>query len=115
MDTIKRILDMEHLVDAAGITQPLEGRLRFGEAAVAVGYVKDLDVRAALAVQRLEATSGKPHRLVGEILVDQGRLTRLQVSRVLDAMVVTARRQRTRLTNGRRLGWSPDLLGPLVA
>ncbi len=116
MDTIKKLVQMEHLVDTAGIVQPPSSRLRFGELAVSLGYVKVTDVQAALAVQRLERESGKTPRLVGEILVDMGRLSRLQVSKVLDALVKSAHRRRTRPTvGGQRFRWSSDLVGPLVA
>mgnify|MGYP005662807401 CR=1 FL=1 len=116
MNTIDRLLQMERLVDAAGITQPADAeRLRFGEVAVALGYVTRDQVDAALALQRIEARAERPHRMIGAILVSQGALDSRRVSEILDALVKAARSRRTRTVGQRRLAWDGRLVGPFAA
>ncbi len=68
-----------------------ESRL-FGEVAFELGYVTTAQLYEALTVQaRLEVT-GKPHRFLGEILVD---LTYLSERRVLEILSLLHRDERS--------------------
>ncbi len=56
---------------------------RFGERAVAMGFVTDDQVREALAVQAALPKEGKKHKLLGLILHHAGALTNDQLIRVI--------------------------------
>ena len=88
-ENVERLLALEPIRDGAGLqtspSQPL--RLRFGDVAVSLGYAGRDEVEAALAVQRLDRVGGRPHRLLGQILVDHKVMTQFQVSQVLEVLV----------------------------
>ena len=103
-EIVERLLDAESIGDGAGLLQstfrPL--RLRFGDVAVSLGYVRRNEVEAAFAVQRLDHVGGRPHRLLGQILVDLKMMTSAQVSQVLEVLVQETCRR------------SSELVGPLT-
>ncbi len=68
---------------------PLEQRRKvfFGDVAVQMGFVSPVQLFNALKQQRDEDAHGQEHRLVGEILVDQGHLTAAQCELVIARMV----------------------------
>jgi hypothetical protein len=56
---------------------------RFGERAVKLGFCLDADVREAIERQAGLAERGKPHKLIGLVLLDMGVITNAQLIRVL--------------------------------
>jgi hypothetical protein len=63
----------------------LFGRLweRFGEVAERLGVVHRKDVAKALADQKKRKASRQPHRKIGTILVEQGKMQKEHVEKVL--------------------------------
>lgn len=61
--------------------------LRFGDIAVALGFVHRWEVEAAVVVQKLDAANQRPHRLIGQVLVDLHCMTHRQVAQVLDLLL----------------------------
>jgi len=59
---------------------------RFGMIAVAKGFVTADALRAAIDLQLQEDLAGKPHRLIGSILFDQGLMTGDQIDAVLNTL-----------------------------
>ena len=55
----------------------------FGSVAVKLGFVTPGDVTRALELQRDEVLAGKPHRLLGLLLLDAGMLTNAQLIEIL--------------------------------
>jgi hypothetical protein len=88
MLTLERLVE---LVEAsAGYHEsPLEQRQKvfFGDVAVQKGYVTPSNLFRCLQLQRDETAAGKPHRLIGEIMLDQGHLTTPQLEHVISTMV----------------------------
>ena len=56
---------------------------RFGVIAVEEGFITQGQLLKALSAQVIENLEGKPHRLLGEILCEQGAMTKDQVDEVL--------------------------------
>lgn len=56
---------------------------RFGEIAVKLGYITEEQLEDALACQSQERRSGKEHRLLGRILLENGWMSGLQVDHVM--------------------------------
>ena len=59
---------------------------QIGQIAVEMGFVASADIRKALTVQKEEDQAGKPHRLLGLILVAEGILSTEQLIRILKHM-----------------------------
>ncbi|MBI4840818.1 MAG: hypothetical protein HY803_07060 [candidate division NC10 bacterium] len=66
-------------------TQPLPKKFwpRFGMLAVELGYVSIQQVREAMGEQVDDDFANRPHRLLGDILVQKGWLTPREVNVVL--------------------------------
>jgi hypothetical protein len=56
---------------------------RFGVISVQEGFITQDQLLKALSAQVIENLEGRPHRLVGEILCEQGAMTKEQVDEVL--------------------------------
>ncbi len=56
---------------------------RFGERAVRMGFIIEADVEAALDRQRELAEEGKPHMLIGLVLLQMGSLANDQLIAIL--------------------------------
>jgi hypothetical protein len=56
---------------------------RFGIIAVEEGFITHEELLKALSAQVMDDLEGKPHRLIGEILHDQGAMTRATIAEVL--------------------------------
>lgn len=56
---------------------------RFGEIARALGLIGSKDVRGALKHQEERKESGQPHKKIGKILVEQGKMSEEHVEHVL--------------------------------
>jgi hypothetical protein len=59
---------------------------RFGALAVAKGFITSDQLIEAIKIQVTENLSQTTHRLIGEILRDQGYLTAIQTVEVLNSM-----------------------------
>jgi hypothetical protein len=59
---------------------------RFGELAVAMGFITGAQLDAALRMQADDEAAGRPHRLLGVILFDRDWMSGEQIERVLDAL-----------------------------
>jgi hypothetical protein len=59
---------------------------RFGIVAIEKGYVKPDDIVDALRIQVKEDIESGQHRLMGRILLEQGKLTLFQVDEVLEIL-----------------------------
>jgi len=60
---------------------------RFGVVAVELGFVEAEQLVAALRVQVNEDLGHEKHRLLGEILAEQGWITKAQIQQVLDQIL----------------------------
>ncbi len=58
-------------------------RERFGERAVRMGFIIEADVEAALDRQQELAREGKPHMLIGLVLLQMGALANDQLIAIL--------------------------------
>jgi hypothetical protein len=58
-------------------------RQRFGAVAKRLGFVGENDVEGALDHQKERKATRQPHKKIGQILVDQGKIGRGHVSKVL--------------------------------
>ncbi|MHC4392898.1 MAG: RNA-binding protein [Planctomycetota bacterium] len=85
------INDLGQLLDETGENheeaEDLHGGRFFGDVAVKLGFCKPEDLFAALNLQRSEDEQGERHRLIGEILYDEGNLTDEQVREVVAQLV----------------------------
>ena len=61
-------------------------RNRFGTIAVDKGFMSSKQLVEALAIQAQENVEQGKHRLIGQILLDQGLLTESQIDEVLETM-----------------------------
>ena len=59
---------------------------RFGVIAIEKGFITPDDLFKALKIQVREELEGSSHRLIGEVLLDQGCMTIAQVEEVLGVM-----------------------------
>jgi len=56
---------------------------RFGEVAVKLGFVRPEDVERALRVQKEDAARGRPRRLLGLVMLEEGIITNAQLIEIL--------------------------------
>lgn len=59
---------------------------RFGTIAVDKGYINEDQLIKALEIQAKENVMESKHRLLGQILLDEGLLTTTQVDEILETM-----------------------------
>ena len=64
-----------------------ETSVRFGQAAVGLGYVDETALKDALCQQIDDNLSGRPHRLLGTIMLEQGWMSQQQVDAVLEIVL----------------------------
>ena len=62
------------------------GARRFGVTAVQEGFVTQDQLLKALSAQVIDDLEGRPHRLIGEILCDQGAMTSAQSDKALQTL-----------------------------
>jgi hypothetical protein len=60
---------------------------RFGMIAIEKGFITVRQLLAALAIQINENVEKETHRLIGEILFEQGIMTRPQIDEVLSEII----------------------------
>ena len=60
---------------------------RFGSIAVEQGFITIDQLTRAMNIQILENVEKKSHRLIGEILLDLGFITRPQIDQVVKSLV----------------------------
>jgi hypothetical protein len=72
--------------DDAGMAIPERFCPRFGMLAIEMGFVAVEQIREAMADQLDDDLAGKPHRLLGTILVDRGWMTFREVEMVLEKL-----------------------------
>ncbi len=67
-----------------------ESRLdkRFGAVAIAKGFITLENLVEALKIQSLEDSDGSDHRLIGQILWEEGYIKTEQINEVLESMGV---------------------------
>lgn len=88
MITLEQLVEL--MDESAGYHEtPLEQRQKvfFGDVAVRKGYVTPLRLFQCLQQQRDEDASGFAHRLIGEIMLDNGYLTAAELEDVISTMV----------------------------
>jgi len=88
MITLEQLVEL--MDESAGYHEtPLEQRQKvfFGDVAVRKGYVTPLRLFQCLQLQRDEDASGFAHRLLGEIMLDNGYLTPAELEEVISTMV----------------------------
>ena len=59
---------------------------RFGSIAVDKGFITTSQLVDALSIQAKENVEQGKHRLLGQILLDQGHMTQAQIDEVLETM-----------------------------
>jgi hypothetical protein len=69
--------------------------VRFGSVAIWREFITARQLVEATVIQVTEDVGGKPHRLIGEILVEQGYMTPAQVDKVLDEIEDGGKTQNT--------------------
>jgi hypothetical protein len=62
------------------------GARRFGVIAVQKGFITQHQLLKALSAQVIDNLEGRPHRLIGEILYEQGAMTVAQIDEVLETL-----------------------------
>lgn len=62
------------------------GARRFGVTAVQEGFLTQDQLLGALSAQVIDDLEGRPHRLIGETLCDQGAMTLAQRDEVLQTL-----------------------------
>lgn len=67
------------------------GARRFGVTAVHEGFITQAQLLKALSTQVVDNLEGRRHRLIGEILRDQGAMTAEQIDQVLQKLGVLRR------------------------
>jgi hypothetical protein len=87
-------ITIEQLVELMDLSmgyheQPTEQRQKvfFGDVAVRKGYISPVQLFRCLQLQRDEDMAGLAHRLIGEIMVDQGYLSPWELEDVISSMV----------------------------
>ena len=65
------------------MSAPSEDRIYFGDLVRAKGYATTAQILECLQTQQQEDAGGKPHRRLGEILVDRGYMTPEQLEELL--------------------------------
>lgn len=78
------------------MTQRNGGRVRFGEAALKAGFIKEQALEKALSVQRQRDSRGESHKLLGIILLEMGAISNEQLIDVLKEMNGTTASGRVR-------------------
>lgn len=63
---------------------------RFGDVAVDLGFVSRDAIDHALSVQAERKDAGRPPKLIGQILIEEGRMTPEQVEAVVDVLYPAA-------------------------
>jgi hypothetical protein len=66
---------------------------RSGKIAVDLGFVSRQQIKDALTEQIDDDLSSRPHRFLGQILLDKGWITEEQVDTVLDALLKARKRK----------------------
>lgn len=59
---------------------------RFGTVAVESGFITPAQLVAAIKIQILDELNHGKYRLIGEILRDEGHMTKEQIDKVLESM-----------------------------
>ena len=59
---------------------------KFGEEALALGYINARDIRKSLQIQTFRKARGEPVPLVGEVLMELGRMTQEQVEETFTSL-----------------------------
>jgi hypothetical protein len=72
--------------DETGKSTSDKGLYRFGIMAIFRGYVSLMQIQQALAEQVEDNAYGRPHRLIGRILLDKGWITEEQEKEILKEM-----------------------------
>ncbi len=75
---------------------------RFGDVAKRLGFVRDRDVREALDHQKERNAEGGPHRKIGEVLVDHGKMKDHHVEKVLAEQKKSAKKPKTAAMAGKK-------------
>lgn len=63
--------------------QPAPAREPFGRVAVRLGLVSENQVTRALSVQKENAAAGRPHKLIGMVMLELGALGTTELIRIL--------------------------------
>jgi transcriptional regulator with XRE-family HTH domain len=79
--TYKEVEELKEQKNADKMVE--EVQTRFGQSAVNKGYIKADDLLEALQIQVEENINANNHRFLGEILVQQGKMTLDQVNEIL--------------------------------
>lgn len=83
-DDVADVLDAAQGYREEAIEHPRQ--VRFGDLAIWKGYVTPLQVFVALQEQRDDDAAGRPHRYVGDVLVERGWLSPWELEDVLVSM-----------------------------
>ena len=59
---------------------------KFGEEALALGFVNTRDVRKGLQIQTYRRARGEPVPLIGEIFVEMGKMTQEQIEETFNSL-----------------------------
>jgi UDP:flavonoid glycosyltransferase YjiC (YdhE family) len=74
-------------MDDNELDSAVEYAFRFGEIAIKKGFITAQQLEEALDEQIADDLSNNHHRLIGEILLEQGEMTPKQIAIVLEELV----------------------------
>ncbi len=92
-NALKRFFIENNLISEETITQLintsagikiLQSTIRFGSLAVKMRFISEKTLKAALAFQKRMLTGNKQPKMIGQILLEAGKLTRQQIEQVME-------------------------------
>ncbi len=70
-------------IEESGFQVQDEGAELFGEMAVKLGFATEADIKQALKIQQHDITNGRPHRLIGLVMLEEGMIDNAQLIELL--------------------------------
>lgn len=79
---------MNQLVFTLSLIQTIQKNARFGKLAVQMGFIGDAELQEALTAQKKRASGNQKPKLIGQLLIETGHMTKEQVEKVFDAQKI---------------------------
>ena len=87
---------IEQLVHASDAIKIMKSTMRFGNVAVKMGFISQKILEATLAIQKKSTAANKRPKLIGQILLENGKLTKQQIARIIKEQKRLSMAARTR-------------------
>jgi len=75
------------MIDDNELDSAIEYAFRFGEIAIAKGFITAEQLEEALDEQITNDLSNNHHKLIGELLLEKGSMTSVQIAIVLEKLI----------------------------